>query len=112
MKIINYLMMALFAYAAIVQLNDPDPIAWVLVYAGAMAFCGLWIMNELPTTFAFVFACACLLTGLLLLTRAFTQEVWLRDETLSESAGLLLVFIWVSSLAWLAWKQDGQATLT
>ena len=112
MKIINYFMMVLFAYSAVVQLNGPEPVAWVLIYAGAMAFCGLWIMNELPTTFAFVFAGACLFTGLLLLTRGLDREVWLWEEAMNEAAGLFLVFVWVSSLAWLIWRQEGHAPLT
>ena len=112
MKIINYLMIVLFAYSAIVQLNDPDPIQWVLVYVGAMAFCGLWMMKEFPTTFAFVFAGACLLTGLQLLVRALSRDVWQWDDKMNEPAGLLVVFAWVSSLAWIEWKRAGNASLS
>jgi hypothetical protein len=35
----NWIMLALFAFSAVLQLNDPDPIAWVAVYAAAAAVC-------------------------------------------------------------------------
>ena len=112
MKILNYAMIVLFAYSALAHLNNPEPIAWILVFLGAMAFCGLWIIDEFPRTLGFVFAGACLFTGMLLMARALDRGVWFWDDAINESAGLLLVFIWVSSLAWLSWKQDGQAPLT
>ena len=112
MKILNYVMIVLFAYSAYVQLNDPDPIAWVLVYLGAMAFCGLWIIDEFPRTLGFVFAGASLFTGMLLLVRALIRGVWYWDEAMNEAVGLLIVFVWVSSLAWLEWRKEGNAPLT
>jgi len=38
LRILNGLLAALFAYAAVVNLNDPDPVQWVALYAaGAIA---------------------------------------------------------------------------
>lgn len=109
MRVLNYLMIVLFAYSAVVQLNDPDPLPWFLVYAGALAFCILWIMREVPVTFAFVFAGACLLTGLKLLAYALSRPMWVWDDKMNEPAGLIIVFLWVSSLAWMEWKQNEAA---
>ena len=39
MRFANLLMAALFAFGAVVQLNDPDPWAWVAVYLAAAAVC-------------------------------------------------------------------------
>ena len=33
MKIVNWILTILFALFALVQLNDPDPIVWVIIYA-------------------------------------------------------------------------------
>lgn len=111
MKWTNYAMMAFFAYAAIVQINDPDPVPWLLAYLGGVAFCGLWSLEEFPTTLAFVFAGACLVTSLILFVKVLESDVWEWGEKVSEPLGLLLLFLWVSTLAWLDWKQKGQASL-
>ena len=39
MTIVNYIMAALFAVSAVIQLNDPDPTLWILLYAAASAAC-------------------------------------------------------------------------
>ena len=41
MRLANLLMAALFAFGALVQLNDPDPWAWVAVYLAAAGACVL-----------------------------------------------------------------------
>lgn len=37
MKAVHFLIALLFLYAAAVQFNDPDPLYWVVVYAGTAA---------------------------------------------------------------------------
>lgn len=101
----NYIMMALFAYSAIVQLNDPDPIPWVLLYLAALAFCGLWVAGRMPVVTAFVFSAGSLIAGLVFLVQAVERDVWLWDENVNEAAGPLIVFLWISSLAWLQWRE-------
>ncbi|MBK7939895.1 MAG: transmembrane 220 family protein [Lewinellaceae bacterium] len=34
MKIANWILAAIFALFALVQYNDPDPVQWILLYAG------------------------------------------------------------------------------
>lgn len=49
MKYVNFLVAALFLTFAVVQLNDPDPLAWVLLYGfvGVVAlFAGLGRYNR------------------------------------------------------------------
>lgn len=112
MRLVNYIMAALFAYAVIVQLNDPDPIPWMLAYAGGVAFCLLFAMDEFPSTLGFVFAAACLLAGLVLLVRVFESNIWEWSERVNEPAGLLILFLWVSTLGWIDWKNKGVAPLS
>jgi len=109
MKSANYIMIVLFAIAAIVQYNDPDPFRWIAVYLGAIAICLLFAWDQLPTTLAFVYAAACLVAGLVLFIRALERTSWQWDEGVNEPAGLFAIFLWISTLAWTKWKGKGQA---
>lgn len=105
LRIMNYLMVALFAYSAVVQLNDPNPVPWMLLYLAAMVFCGLWLMDRFPVMPAFAFSALSLVAGLYFLWVALDREIWVWDEQVNEAAGPLIVFFWISSLAWLEWKK-------
>ena len=53
MKIFASVVALLFAYSAFVQLNDPDPIRWILLYSGAVfiglaCVAGLWAATLAP----------------------------------------------------------------
>lgn len=81
MRILNYLLAVMFLGFAFLQVNDPDPILWILIY-GAMAV--VCIMA------AFRFYVRRLLIGLALVYLAFcvyyfpgVQE-WLSQEDRSE----------------------------
>lgn len=51
----------LFVLAALLQLNDPDPIAWIAVYGSAAAACALALRGGAPAWLAGgVGAAACL----------------------------------------------------
>ena len=41
-------MAVLFAFAAAVQCNDPDPLRWMAMYGLAMLACGLALAGRLP----------------------------------------------------------------
>ena len=41
-------MAVLFAFAAAVQYNDPDPLQWMAMYGLAMLACGLALAGRLP----------------------------------------------------------------
>ena len=46
MKIFNWILTALFALFAIVQLNDPDPIVWVIIYGTVATISGFAAMGK------------------------------------------------------------------
>ncbi len=46
MKILNFILAALFLLFAFVQVNDPDPILWIIVY-GAMAVLAIFAMFDI-----------------------------------------------------------------
>ena len=45
-------MAVLFAFAAAVQYNDPDPLQWMAMYGLAMLACGLALAGRLPRLLA------------------------------------------------------------
>ena len=50
LRILNGLFAALFVYAAVVNLNDPDPVQWVAIYAAGAVATGwaAWHPGGLP----------------------------------------------------------------
>lgn len=45
MRIVNFILAAMFLTFAFVQINDPDPVIWILIY-GAMAVLSIMAMFE------------------------------------------------------------------
>jgi hypothetical protein len=39
MKIVNFILAVLFLTFAFVQINDPDPVVWILIYGGMAVIC-------------------------------------------------------------------------
>lgn len=39
MRIVNFLLAVMFLLFAFVQLNDPDPVIWILIYGSLAVFC-------------------------------------------------------------------------
>ncbi|HEX6224750.1 MAG TPA: transmembrane 220 family protein [Chryseolinea sp.] len=51
MRIVNFILAVLFLLFAFVQINDPDPVLWILIY-GAMAVLSIMAIFEFyPTKF-------------------------------------------------------------
>lgn len=102
----------LFAFSATVQLNDPDPLPWLTVYAAASLACLAWERRWwprwLPVATAAVGAAA-LLGGIAGAFALRLQVPWLAAlsdwdmrtsgaEVLRETCGLLLVTGWMFAL--------------
>lgn len=100
----------MFAYAAIVQLNDPDPVPWIVMYGTAATCCGLAVAGRLPHRPAIGFG---LLTSVLAAALYLSAGDDPRDmagqhatglldrEVIRETLGLLVASIWTVILgAW------------
>ena len=107
--IVNGLMGGLFAVAAIVQFNDPDPALWVGLYGVAAFACALFMAGRLPRWAAALLAGGYALGGLIMLLpilgpAAFYdttgQEMMGLMETSREMMGLLIMAAWTSFLTW------------
>jgi Transmembrane family 220, helix len=81
MRIVNFLFAAMFLLFAFVQLNDPDPVIWILIY-GAMAVLSVMAIFE--------FYPRKILIGLLVLFLAYSLVYipgvleWLRQDNKSD----------------------------
>jgi hypothetical protein len=104
-------MTALFLFAASLQLNDPDPVRWVALYAAAAGLSAAELLGRTSARVAWLAAAVFLagaLVGLpeLLHARAEAFSSFhmqsLGDEVARESVGLLICASWSALLAWRA----------
>ena len=51
MRIVNFLLAAMFLVFAFVQVNDPDPVIWILIYGIMAVFCIMAIFEFYPKKF-------------------------------------------------------------
>jgi hypothetical protein len=115
-KVADALFLLLFAFSVVVQINDPDPLAWIAIYGAAAVACLLSLTGRLSWWFAVI-------TGLVALAWAFTiaprvigqvpfldmfAEFEMTDIGVEESRemyGLILIGAWMASLGHRAyWK--------
>jgi len=106
MRVAHILAGVLFALAAVLQLNDPDPVRWLTLYALAAMAC--WLGPERPTRWLLAAAVglAALTWALLLAPRVLPTLEWsnllrAKDprfpviEETRELSGLVLVAVWM-----------------
>lgn len=46
----------LFTFSVVVQVNDPDPVSWMLVYGAAVGVCAIWHCGVRPRALAWALA--------------------------------------------------------
>ncbi|HHO50612.1 MAG TPA: hypothetical protein ENK18_06980 [Deltaproteobacteria bacterium] len=106
-QILNAVWGSLFIYAALVQLNDPDPVRWITAYGFAATLCGLAIVGRLPWRPTLGYAvCTLILAGLTWLGGSGESHpmsgfpYWgpLREEVVREAIGMSLVALWMTIL--------------
>lgn len=107
--ITNGLMLVLFAWAAAVQYNDPEPLLWTTIYGTGALCCVLYVVGRLPGWLALLVSGACLLGALYLLVRVLGpigffdqtgQEMMGLQEETREMFGLLIIALWTGVLGW------------
>lgn len=112
----NAVMALLFAASAVIQLNDPDPFAWVAIYATAAVISGLELTRRVRplypallavTGFAWAARIAPRVLGTVPLGEMFA-EFEMRNALIEESRemyGLLIVTLWMAAVATAAWRR-------
>lgn len=61
MKITNWILTALFAAFAFVQLNDPDPLKWIILYGGVAAISAMAALGKYNRYLLFAAMSVCLI---------------------------------------------------
>lgn len=104
------LMLVLFAFGAVLQLNDPDPVRWIAVYALAAVACLLSLLGRLHWAFP-VLLCVVSLIWAATLAPTVVGRVPFGDmfgafemknvgiEESREMYGLLIIAAWTAVLA-------------
>lgn len=108
-RFINYLMIAVFVLAVIVQYNDAQPFRWMLIYGAACLICILFALNKLhwiaASSVVFISGVWALLKIPQLTVPGFQRmfdDVYMTQtgvEAAREFLGLIIIFIWVTTLA-------------
>jgi hypothetical protein len=74
MKILKIFFAVLFLLFALVQINDPDPLLWIIVYGSMMVVSVMSIYHRYPTRFMVIMA-----SGFLIMTVLYFEgfRTWL-----------------------------------
>jgi hypothetical protein len=108
-KLADALFLLMFAFSVIVQVNDPDPLAWMAIYGAAAVACLLSLRGRLPWWFAVVTGIVALAWAATIAPRVIGQvpfmdmfaEFEMKDIGVEESRemyGLLLIGGWMAIL--------------
>ena len=109
----NIAMLLVFVASALLQLNDPDPLAWTAIYSAAALMCGLELTGRLRATYPMLLALTALAWAATIAPRVLGKIPFrdmfaefemhdLRIEESREMYGLLIVAVWMAVLALVA----------
>ena len=93
LKIFASIACLLFAYSAVIQWNDPDPIRWFSIYATAALLSGFSLFIRVPGSMFAILATVAGLWAAILLPSVLSAGSFTGTEEEREFAGLSLVAI-------------------
>ena len=108
-KLVNAIMAGLFLISALVQLNDPDPLAWMAVYSLCAVTCLLTFTRYRSWMVPTAVGGLCLLWILSLIPGIYAESstiTWsevvgsmemksMQSELVREAGGLLIAVVWM-----------------
>lgn len=80
MKIINILLAIMFLFFALLQINDPDPVVWILIYGVMVLVCGMAVYQNYSRRLMLIQAVVYVVYAITLWP---SMMVWFRSEDLS-----------------------------
>lgn len=106
-KVLNYIMLLLFATAAVLQYNDPDSLIWIIAYGLTAAVCILWIQEtQFYSYIAGILAIIYLGWSFYIIPESVNQQLFssfgmqsIEIEEMRETLGLLIMAAWMFVLA-------------
>jgi hypothetical protein len=107
----NVLMALMFAFSVVVQMNDPDPVLWMAMYAAATAVAVLEVRRKAPWWAACGVGIIALIWAGTIAPRvlgvvpfaSMFEEFEMKNLAVEESRemyGLLIVAIWMLAIEW------------
>lgn len=116
-RVLDALFALLFAFAVIVNLNDPDPLTWVLIYAAAAWASFLSALGRVTRLLPSGIAAVALLWAATIVPRVVGQvpfadmfrEWEMQNAGVEESRelyGLILIALWMASVAMRATRRS------
>lgn len=95
---------ALFAFAAAVQLNDPDPLGWIAIYLAAAGISAASVWFSVPAAVFLGLAAIAGLWALRLLATVLAEAAGTGTEIEREFGGLALITLVMIVLARDVWR--------
>ena len=106
-RLLNLVIAILFTVSALLQLNDPDPVQWFLIYAAAAVVSAMVALRRAPPAAApLVIGVVAVIWSVWIITHMQGAFAWHRlaekmhadtpaIEESRESLGLLIVAVWM-----------------
>ena len=91
MRVLASIAALLFAYSAALQLNDPDPVRWFLLYGFAALVCVLHVLTRVPCFVPYTLTGVAVVWAATLLPSVLASASLTGTEEEREFAGLALV---------------------
>src|SRR5262245_49200215 len=118
--IVNAVMLLAFTASVMVQVNDPDPLAWMAIYGAAAIVCGLELRRRTRAWLPLVVALVALVWVGTIAPRVIGKVPFgsmfaafeMKDLGVEESRemyGLLLIALWMATVSLAAWRRRGSA---
>jgi hypothetical protein len=80
MKVVNFFLAVVFVLFAFVQVNDPDPVIWILIYGAMAVICVLAMFSFYPRKFLIGLLVLFVLYGLVFIPGVIE---WLKQDNKS-----------------------------
>ena len=104
MKINNYILTLvglLFLFFALLQINDPDSLIWIIAYLTPAALSFSTLTNYRSKYIRYISPIYLIVAIYMYLYNSETTVMHVFDEITNESLGLVLCSIWIFILPWL-----------
>lgn len=122
LKVLNGLMLVAFVLSVVVQYNDPDPFAWMVIYGAAAVACAFFARDHLHWGLPAATALAAFVWMATLAPQVvgkvgfseMVESMGMKDtrvEVAREAGGLFIVGVWMTVLAVVAWLQRKKPAL-
>lgn len=115
-RYVNYLVIIVFAIAAVLQYNDVNALRWMLIYGAAFIISLQFAMRKLHWATAAALAVVCLIWALFKVPdltisgfQHMMDEVRMIQtgvEAAREFLGLLIIMVWVTILSILSYRSS------